>query len=86
MRARRKEGLTEIPGVGPAIAGKLHALGIRSVKGLKRKDPERLYLKYSAITGQKADRCLLYVFRAAVYYASNDVRDPRLLKWWNWKD
>ncbi|NMB56563.1 pathogenicity locus, partial [Candidatus Beckwithbacteria bacterium] len=31
------------------------------------------------------DRCLLYVFRCAVYYAKGG-RDPEKLKWWNWKD
>jgi Pathogenicity locus len=29
---------------------------------------------------------MLYIFRSAVYYASNDSHDPELLKWWNWKD
>jgi hypothetical protein len=29
---------------------------------------------------------VLYVFRCAVYYASHEVHDPELLKWWNWKD
>ena len=28
---------------------------------------------------------MLYVFRCALYYASNDIHDPELLKWWNWK-
>jgi hypothetical protein len=32
------------------------------------------------------DPCVLYVFRCAVYYASHEVHDPDLLKWWNWKD
>lgn len=32
------------------------------------------------------DRCMLYVFRCAVYYASSEQHDPELLKWWNWKD
>ncbi|WP_394701143.1 helix-hairpin-helix domain-containing protein [uncultured Methanolobus sp.] len=32
------------------------------------------------------DRCMLYVFREAVYFASNEEHDPELLKWWNWKD
>jgi hypothetical protein len=32
------------------------------------------------------DRCVLYVFRCAVYYANNKTHDPELLKWWNWKD
>ncbi|NJM89920.1 MAG: hypothetical protein HC847_25010 [Hydrococcus sp. RU_2_2] len=38
------------------------------------------------LRGQHIDRCVLYVFRCAVYYASNSVREPELLKWWNWKD
>jgi hypothetical protein len=29
---------------------------------------------------------VLYVFRCAVYYASNSVHDQERLKWWNWKD
>jgi hypothetical protein len=32
------------------------------------------------------DRCLLYVFRCAVYYASTAAPEPELLKWWSWKD
>ena len=38
--------------------------------------------------GVKVDRCVLYVYRCAVYYAntSPDERKPELLKWWNWKD
>jgi hypothetical protein len=28
----------------------------------------------------------LYTFRCAVYYASNKRHNPKLLKWWNWKD
>ncbi|NQU25233.1 MAG: pathogenicity locus, partial [Candidatus Nealsonbacteria bacterium] len=28
----------------------------------------------------------LYVFRCAVYFASNATHDAELLKWWNWKD
>jgi hypothetical protein len=36
--------------------------------------------------GQHVDRCVLYVFRCAVYFASESKHDPELLKWWNWKD
>jgi hypothetical protein len=28
----------------------------------------------------------LYVFRCAVYYATNKSHDVELLQWWNWKD
>ena len=76
----------QIPGVGKSIANDLWNLGLRSVQDLKDKDPEELYLQLCAQQGRQIDRCMLYVFRCAVYYASNDSYDAELLKWWNWKD
>jgi len=32
------------------------------------------------------DRCVLYVYRLAVYFAENETHEPEKLKWWNWKD
>jgi len=77
--------LRQIPGVGASIAEDLWKLNIRSVAGLKKKDPQRLYERMCRIEGQPVDRCLLYVFRCAVYYADHTKHDPELLKWWNWK-
>ncbi len=78
--------LQRIPGVGPSIAADLVGLRIRTVADLKGKDPERLYAQHCAQRGQVVDRCLLYVFRCAVYFAENSRHDPALLKWWAWKD
>ena len=78
--------LQQVPGVGKSIAEDLWELGIRSLADLKGKDPERLYDKRCEQQGVKIDRCLLYVFRGAVYFASHKKHNPRLLKWWNWKD
>ncbi|MEW6181703.1 MAG: helix-hairpin-helix domain-containing protein [Bacillota bacterium] len=78
--------LQQIPGVGGSIAGKLYDLGFCSVKELKDRDPEDIYLRFCALKGTRVDRCVLYVFRCAVYYASNETHNPGLLKWWNWKD
>ena len=78
--------LQQIPGIGKSIAVDLWELGIRSVGELKGKNPERLYFKRCEQQGVKIDRCLLYVFRGAVYFASRRKHDPKLLKWWNWKD
>lgn len=75
-----------IPGVGKSISQDLWNLGLRSVQELKDQDPEELYLKICTYQGTQVDRCMLYVFRCAVYYASNEQHDPELLKWWNWKD
>ena len=78
--------LQQIPGVGPSIAHDLFDLGIKSVPALRRRNPEQLYKKLCALRGQHQDRCVLYVFRCAVYFAANRRPDPELLKWWNWKD
>ena len=76
----------QIPGVGKSIAEDLWDLGLRSVSDLKNQDPEALYTRLCTFQGTHVDRCMLYVLRCAVYYASNDVYDAELLKWWNWKD
>ena len=78
--------LQAIPGVGPSIAEDLRALGVRTVAQLRGRDPEKLYARINRIRGVHQDRCLLYVFRCAVYFASTPRPKPHLLKWWNWKD
>ncbi|MDP2401182.1 MAG: helix-hairpin-helix domain-containing protein [Actinomycetota bacterium] len=75
-----------IPGVGTSLARDFVDLGFSSVAELKNRDPEKIYRELSALRGKHVDRCVLYVFRCAVYYASNTVHKPELLKWWNWKD
>ncbi len=81
-----KDELRKIPGVGKSIAKDLRNLRIDSVHDLKNKDPEEMYVRLCDQQGIKVDRCMLYVFRCAVYYASAQTHDPELLKWWNWKD
>ena len=78
--------LLNIPGVGKSIAEDLRNIGIQKVADLKGKDPEKLYEMSNRYEGIIQDRCLLYVFREAVYFAENKKPDPELLKWWNWKD
>lgn len=78
--------LMKIPGVGKSIAKDLLDIGINSVSDLKDKDPNELYAASNRSAGIIQDRCLLYVFRCAVYYASAKVHNPQKLKWWYWKD
>jgi hypothetical protein len=80
------ERLQAIPGVGPSIAGDLWDLGISRVEDLKGRSPEELYQTHCDRVGYTVDRCLLYVFRCAVYFASDPRHDPEKLKWWNWKE
>jgi len=56
------------------------------VGDLKGRDPEQLYRRLIRLRGTHQDRCLLYVFRCAVYFAGTARPRPALLKWWNWKD
>ena len=83
---RAKSELQQIPGVGPSIAADLNGIGITRIEELKGQSPQKLYDQLCAATGKKHDRCVLYVFRCAVYYASHSRHDPEKLKWWNWKD
>ena len=78
--------LRRIPGVGASVASDLYSLGIHSSHDLRGRDPEELYLKLCSVRGMHIDRCVLYVFRCAVYFASHEMHDAELLKWWNWKD
>ncbi len=87
---RSKESIVKelqtIPGVGKSIAEDLYTLGYVSIEDLKDREPILMYERLCIKAGKHLDRCLLYTFRCAVYYASNDTHDPEKLKWWNWKD
>ena len=80
------EDLQRIPGVGPKLAQTLTDLGYLSVSQLRGADPEQMYEQLGVIRGTHIDRCVLYVFRCAVYFAGHGDHDPERLKWWNWKD
>lgn len=78
--------LLTIPGIGKSIAQDLDNIGIYSISDLKGKDPQKLYAMSNRYEGKVQDRCLLYVYREAVYFAETKNHDPEKLKWWNWKD
>ena len=80
--------LTIIPGVGKSIANDLVNIGLNSIADLKGKDPVELYNESNKFAGCIQDRCLLYVFKCAVYFAETprDKQEEDKLKWWNWKD
>ncbi len=86
MQSEIRSPLLSIPGVGKSIVQDLRLLGIMRVEDLKGKNPEQMYAKLCTLRKSHVDRCMLYVFRCAVYFASHVTHDPELLKWWNWKD
>jgi hypothetical protein len=80
--------LTRIPGVGKSISQDLVNIGIGNVEDLKGKNPKKLFEASNNFVGCTQDRCLLYIFRCAVYYAETprEKQESDKLKWWNWKD
>ena len=77
--------LRAIPGVGKETELDLQALGVARVDQLEGADPDELFARLTAHQGGYTDRCNLYVYRCAIYFAEGG-RDPALLRWWNWKD
>ena len=78
--------LQTIPGVGPSISQDRLDLGCRRVDDLAGKNPQEMFDALCRLRGARIDRCVLYVFRCATYFAGNRSHDPELLKWWNWKN
>ena len=78
--------LREIPGIGERMETHLRNIGVSCVEELVGRSPEELFELNCKFKGFRDDPCALYVFRLAVYYAENLVRDPAKLKWWYWKD
>lgn len=86
MRHTSLKELQTLPGIGPSLSQDLLDIGIRRVRDLAGRDPERLYRKLERLRGVPLDRCVLYAFRCAVYSATEQHPKPALLKWWNWSD
>ena len=82
---RMNNDLQGIPGIGPSMAQDLVDLGFRETSDLRGQDPEKMYADLCELRGERIDRCVLYVFRCAVYFSSGETHDVELLKWWNWK-
>lgn len=80
-----KNSLHSIPGFGQASVRDLNSLGIYELTDLRDKNPEVLYAALEEVYRSHVDRCVLYGFREAVYFAEGG-RNPEKLKWWNWKD
>ena len=76
----------DLPGVGPALARELADLGYLCPDDLIGADPERMYQRLIELRKKPIDRCVLYVFRCAVYAAAHPRAGGAKSKWWHWKD
>ena len=76
--------LEDLVSIGPAMLRDFDLLGIRSVAQLARQNPEKLYERLCAKTGQSVDICCLDVFSAAVAQARNPRLPGEQCNWWYW--
>jgi nucleotidyltransferase/DNA polymerase involved in DNA repair len=83
-----KSSLLEIPWIGKSIAEDFNQIGIFEVTDLVWKNPQELFDTSNKVAWCIQDRCLLYTFRCAVYFANTpkELHEKEKLKWWNWKD
>ena len=81
-----KHELEAIPGVGPQMAGRLEAVGCPTLESLRGRDLEQLYQRDCLLRGCRVDRCVLYVYHLAVYFAEHGQCPPDKSNWWDWKD
>jgi hypothetical protein len=79
--------LTKIPGIGKDMAQHLIAAGYPSIDSLKGQSPDDVYVRDCFAQGIQVDRCALYCYRLAVYYADHDGQlPPDKQNWWSWKE
>jgi hypothetical protein len=82
--ATQERSLNDLVSVGPVFTRDFEMLGVRSIAQLARRNPEKLYEKLCAVTGQTQDICCLDVFRAAVAQARNPQLPFEQCQWWYW--
>lgn len=81
---KNQRELWELDGIGPAMLRDFERLGVRNVRELARRNPEKLYEQLCALTRQRQDICVLDVFRCAVAQARNPRLAPAQRNWWYW--
>lgn len=76
-RARLRD-LTDLPNVGPSIAGDLRRIGIESPAQLVGQSPMALYRRLCEVTGVRHDPCVLDVFMSVTRIMDGEPPQP----WW----
>ena len=74
--------LTDLPNVGPSIAGDLRSIGIETPEALCGRDPLELYRLLCERHGKRLDPCLLDVFISVTDFM--DGGEPRV--WWDYTE
>ncbi|WP_208294738.1 helix-hairpin-helix domain-containing protein [Nitratidesulfovibrio liaohensis] len=82
--SRPAHPLAGLRSVGPATRRDLDLLGVRTLAELAAADPQELYDRLCALTGQRHDPCVLDVFACAVAQARDPHLPDALRDWFAW--
>jgi hypothetical protein len=74
----RLHRFTDLPNIGPAMAGDFEALGFREPHDLMGADPYVLYQDLCTLTKVRQDPCVLDTFISVTRFLGGD--DPK--PWW----
>jgi hypothetical protein len=72
--------LTDLPNIGPSIAGDLQLIGINAPAQLTGQDPIKLYRQLCKQTNIVHDPCILDVFISIVRFMDGEAPQP----WWHY--
>ena len=79
-RSSQVKKFTDIPNVGPRIAGDFVTLGIKTPADLRKQDAFKMYKKLQKVTKSKQDPCVLDTFMAVVDFMNGAKAKP----WWHY--
>ena len=78
VRREHVRVLTDLPNIGPSLAGDLRLLGIEAPQQLQNAEAYRLYRRLCDITQTRQDPCVLDVFLSITDFMAGNP--PRV--WW----
>jgi hypothetical protein len=78
VKRDRLRRLTDLPNIGPAMAGDLELIGIRKPDQLAGKNPLKLYRRLCVASGARQDPCVLDTFISITRFMDGDEPRP----WW----
>ncbi|GAB3005703.1 hypothetical protein GCM10010960_16840 [Arenimonas maotaiensis] len=82
VRRDRLEALTDLPNIGPSMAGDLRLLGLRHPRELAGQDAFKLYRRLCELTGCRQDPCVLDTLLSVVDFADGGDAKP----WWHYTE
>ncbi|MFO1064517.1 MAG: helix-hairpin-helix domain-containing protein [Pirellulales bacterium] len=82
VQRSRLRSLTDLPNIGPAMAGDLRLLGIAEPQDLRGRDPYQMYDDLCRLTSVRHDPCVIDCFISITRFI--DGEEPKL--WWDFTE